>query len=513
MTKQKPAWWDAFENSADDPLLFVTGVLGLPDKWDGCPTCGAETTKEVGQRRVSTCRCPGVEPWQHNALVDVGKGLKDVAIRSGHGVGKTTLFAWLVLWVICTKHEARVPVVSNSQDQLRQTIWPEIRKWRLKLPKEMQDFVDVQEESVRNTLTMGAEAQGQASGEETSGCFAVARTASKDNPEALQGFHAEFVLFLIDEASGVPDIVFEIGLGALSTDDNDGSAMFVLAGNPTRSSGYFFNAFHKSRGSYFTHHVDCHDVQRATGHIEKVKREYGQDSNAWRVRVLGEFPTAADETIISLELAESAVGRQVEMNKVMPVWGLDVARFGSDKSALAKRQGNILKEPVKSWRNQDALMLAGKINTEYLLTPDDEKPCAIMIDIIGVGAGVYDICKKEMKLPAIGVNVGEAAASRENCMRLRDELWYLGREWFQSRAVSMPKDDELIAELVGVTYTFTVTGKFVAESKKDMKKRGVESPDLADAFLLTFAGPTRRLKDHTSKRWETSNRPKSNWAA
>jgi hypothetical protein len=174
-----------------------------------------------------------------------------------------------------------------------------------------------------------------------------------------------------------------------------------------------------------------------------------------------------------------------------PVWGVDVARFGDDRTALAKRQKNKLLEPVKSWNSTDLMATAGKIKAEYDATPYDVKPSEILIDIIGLGAGVYDRCR-ELGLPVRGVNVGEVAASRDNCMRLRDELWFKGREWFQDQACSMPNDDALIAELTAPTYSFTSTGKMVVESKADMKKRGMRSPDLADAFLLTFACGERR---------------------
>ena len=406
-------------------------------------------------------------------------------MRSGHGVGKTTLFSWIVLWGLCCRPDIRIPVASNSQDQLRQTIWPEISKWHKKLPEELRSIIDIQAEKIVNKL-------------DPESCFAVARTASKDNPEALQGFHGEFVLFLVDEASGVPEIVFEIALGALSTDNkSEGGAeraMFILAGNPTRNSGYFHASHNKNANSYHCFHVPSFDVQRATGHIERVEETYGRGSNAWRIRVEGRFPIAADEVIIPLEHAEAAVDREVKPIPVMPIWGLDVARFGDDRSALAKRQGNVLLEPIQSWRNKDSIQLASIIRREWENTENRDRPYAIMVDVIGVGAGVYDILKN-MGLPAHGVNVGESPSSMDNCLRLRDELWRMGGDWFKKRDVSIPNDPVLISELTNVTYTFTVTGKFAAERKEDMKKRGLDSPDLADAFLLTFAGPTIAIED------------------
>ena len=277
---------------------------------------------------------------------------------------------------------------------------------------------------------------------------------------------------------------------------------------PTRTSGFFYDTHHSLRNRWHTMHVSCLDVPRAQGHIEDIKAKYGDSSNAWRVRVIGEFPTADDETVIPLELVMASVGRDVSALSYYPVWGVDVARFGDDRTALAKRQANMLLEPVMSWNSTDLMATVGKIKVEYETTHYDLRPRDILIDAIGLGAGVYDRCK-ELGLPVKAINVGEAASSRDNCMRLRDELWFKGREWFQDKSCSIPQDEALIAELTAPIYTFSSTGKMVVESKADMKKRGLRSPDLADAFLLTFAGHERRK--------ERYNRPEprnySGWAA
>ena len=268
-------------------------------------------------------------------------------------------------------------MAANSQDQLRDTIWPEIAKWHRQLPDALKAMIDVQAERIFVV-------------QDSEGAFAVRRTASKDNPEALQGFHAEHLLFLIDEASGIPDMVFEVGMGALSTP----GAKVVMAGNPTRTSGFFYDTHHSLRDSWQAMHVSCLDVQRAQGHIEDIKAKYGENSNAWRVRVLGEFPTADDETVIPLELVLSAVDRNVGSLEYHPVWGVDVARFGDDRTALAKRQGNRLIEPVKHWNGTDLMATAGKIKAEYEATHYDMRPSEILIDAIGLGAGVYDRCRE-----------------------------------------------------------------------------------------------------------------------
>jgi hypothetical protein len=157
-------WQRSWLKSRNNPLFFVRDVLGAKP-----------------------------EPWQAEALEAVGRHDR-VSIRSGHGVGKTTLEAWLILWFLLTHQNCKLPVAANSQDQLRDTIWPEIAKWHRQLPDPLKAMIDVQAERIVVV-------------HDPEGAFAVRRTASKDNPEALQGFHAEHLLFLIDEASGIDDIV------------------------------------------------------------------------------------------------------------------------------------------------------------------------------------------------------------------------------------------------------------------------------------------------------------------
>ena len=443
-------WQRSWLKSKNNPLIFVRDVLGATP-----------------------------EPWQAAALEAVGKHDR-VSIRSGHGVGKTTLEAWLILWFLLTRQNCKVPVAANSQDQLRDTIWPEIGKWHRQLPDALKAMIDVQAERIVVV-------------QDPEGAFAVRRTASKDNPEALQGFHAEHLLFLIDEASGIPDIVFEVGMGALSTP----GAKVRDGWKPDADFGLLLRHAPLARGTAGTRCTSTASTCRAPRGTSRTSRpSMATTSNAYRVRVLGEFPTADDETVIPLELVMSAVDRSVSSLEYYPVWGVDIARFGDDRTAIAKRQANRLLEPIKHWSGTDLMVTAGKIKAEYDETQYDMRPCEILIDAIGLGAGVYDRCR-ELGLPVRAINVGEAPATRENCMRLRDELWFKGREWFQNRLCSIPQDDALIAELASPTYTFTSTGKMVVEAKADMKKRGMRSPDLADAFLLTFACGERRKEQHT----------------
>lgn len=424
------------------------------------------------------------EPWQRKALKTISDHDR-LAIRAGHGVGKTGFLSWLVLWFLLTRFPCKIGVIANSEKQLRDTIWPEIGMWAQRLPKEFREQIVIEKERV---FLKHAPDES----------FATARTASKDNPDALQGLHSRNMLLLLEEASGLSDAVFERGVGTLSTE----SAKIVMAGNPTKLSGFFYRAFHEASARWETMRVNCEDVPRARHHIEDVIATWGKESNAYRVRVLGEFPSSEDEQLIPLDIVERAVERAVQPSEVYRVvWGLDVARMGDDRSALAKRKGNVLLEPVKSWRKKDTMQLTGLVIAEYKETPDEDRPSEILVDVIGVGAGVVDRLS-EQGLPVRGINVGERASVDDRFVRMRDELWWRAREWFDSMAVAIPKDKALIEELTAPSYTFTSQGKILVERKADLKARGLPSPDIADSLVLTFAGGFDLVKtDEKPKRY------------
>jgi hypothetical protein len=469
-------WLEAWRKSRDDPHLFVTKVLGyLP----------ADSNNPAPRQQL--------ERWQDEALKALRDGHKRLSIRSGHGVGKTTFLAWLVLWGLSTHADCKIPVAANSQDQLRDVIWPEVIKQHRMMPQPLRDQIDCQAERV---IVKSAPELA----------FAVRRTATKEKPEALAGFHAAFLMFLLDEASGIDDAIYETASGALSTP----GAIAVLTSNPTRNSGYFYETHHKLRDRWHTMRISSEDVPRARGHIEDIVAAYGKASNQYRVRVLGEFPTADEQTVIPLDLVLGAVNRSVEAINVCAIWGVDVARFGDDTSAMAKRKGNHLLEPVKEWSGLDNVQVAGRIKAEYDDTHEDDQPVAIMVDEIGLGAGVVDILRS-YNLPVYGVNVAEAAADDSKYHRLRDELWFRGRQWFADRNSKIPKDDKLISELTGPLYDFNASGALVVEPKKLMKKRGLRSPNKADAFLNTFA--RRDQKPKPKRRFNSSYGETSAWAA
>lgn len=461
---EQEGWQEAWVNSANDPWLFATGVMGyLP--------AGVPNPDKKRQ----------LEGWQDKYLRDFfldAEGLLTDSprhsVRSGHGIGKSTVIAVLALWFPLTHYDSKTVITANSQDQLKTNNWPELRKQAAYLPEALRKQLQIDEERMYVAATPEM-------------AFVVRRTASKSNPEALAGIHAKHVLYLIDEASGIEDIVFETAQGSLSTE----GAIACMFSNPTRGSGFFYETHHKLRTRWRTMQVSSEDVPRARGHIEDIILAYGKGSNKYRVRVQGEFPSADDDTVIPLAWVEAAIDRDVIELPYLPIWGVDVARYGDDASALAKRQANRLLEPVKIWHNKDTMQLTGIIHAEFYGTHEDRRPKEILIDVIGIGSGVVDRCR-ELGLPVRGINVAESNPTHDLCMRLRDELWWKGREWFESKDCSIPNDPTLISELVVPTYDHHSSGRIVVESKKDLKKRGVPSPNAADALLLTFAGSSYR---------------------
>jgi len=406
------------------------------------------------------------ENWQSEASKLIPKHDR-VAIRSGHGVGKTAWLARRIIWWGSTRNPWKVGVTAPSSSQMYDALWSELAKWHNKMPPGLKEQFEWSSEYFRWV-------------EEPNVSYAVAKTARRETPEALAGLHSENMLFLIDEAPGVDDIIFETARGAMSTR----GAKTIMTGNPTRLSGYFFDAFHKNREHWANMKVACTDSRRTNWkEIEQWKEEYGEDSNFFRVRALGEFPNAEDDVIIPLHMVESAVGRDVKQVPSEEIWGLDVSRGGVDLCALAKRRGNIMPEPVKVWRSDDAMVSVGKVMNEYLEAK--EKPSLICVDAIGLGAPVADRLA-EQGVPVQCINVAESHSSNDRYLRQRDEMWERAREWFYKRDCQIPRDDPFIGEISLVKWKPTSNGKMKVITKAEMKHDMNKSPDRSEAFCFTF---------------------------
>jgi hypothetical protein len=446
------------ERYADDPVLFVQEVLGAdPD------------------------------PWQADVMRAYAARERQISLRSGHGPGKTTVLAWVIDHQLLFRFPQKTVATAPTEAQLFDALFAEVKAWITKLPPRVQELLEVKSDRI----------ELRAAKDES---FFTVRTARAEKPEALAGVHSSgWVLLIGDEASGIAEVIFEAASGSMSGHN----ATTILAGNPVRTTGLFYDTHHKLRDKWRTFHISCLDSPRVSKQfVEDMRDRYGENSNAFRVRVLGEFPRAGDNTIIPIELIEQAMGSDVLPIAGAPsVWGLDVAYTGDDRTALVKRRGNAMLERPKWKRGLDPRQVAGWVKQEWDATVLSERPSEIMVDVIGFGAGVVARLQ-ELQLPAVGINVANVPAlTQGQYPNLRTELWFEARAWFTSRAVVIPQklrnDDpvmeDFIEELAAQTYEpVTSGGKTAATAKKAMKKILGRSPDLADAFLLTFASSAGR---------------------
>jgi len=463
-------------NIKDDPLNFVRFVF----PW--------------GQKDTPLEHFDGPRKWQEKILRDIAIHIQRnnsidmpemfrLAVGSGRGIGKSALVAWIILWMLSTRLGSTVIVTANTEQQLRSRTWAELGKW-LTLAINGHWFhktattlkpVDWFEASLKKDLQI-----------DTGYYYGQAQLWSEENPDAFAGVHSNYgVCLIMDEASGIPAPIYSVAEGFFS-EPTENRFWFTFS-NPRRNTGPFYESFHSSKAFWNTEQIDSRNVEGTdTKVFQQMIEQYGEDSTVSRVEVMGEFPQSDDDTVIPLDLVRAAIDRDVALTTEQAiVWGLDVARFGGDNSALCKRQGNTVLD-IKTFKSMDLMQLCGAVKAEYDTTTFENKPQEILVDVIGLGSGVVDRLA-EQNLPVRGVNVAEAPSTKKNYLNLRAELWFAIKDWLAQRDCRLPNNDELASELAAPQYKYTSSGKIKIESKDEMRKRGIKSPDRADALALTMA--------------------------
>ena len=427
----------------------------------------------------------GIEPdeWQIELLDAVAApAVRRVSVRSGHGVGKSTAVAMAAIWHVLMRIPSKTVVTAPTSSQLFDACFAEMKNVAKRLKPPFNNLLEIKSDRIE------LKSQPEAT-------FISCRTSRAEQPEALAGVHSENVLLIADEARGVPNAVFEAASGSMSGHN----ATTILTGNPTRNTGFFYDTHSRLRDDWYTMHVSCVDSPRvAEDFVDDMKKRYGEDSPAFHVRVLGNFPPSEEDTVIPVALIDAAMNNDIRIHEdTTCIWGLDVARQGGDASVLCKRQGPVV-HPLTVWRNLDLMQLTGAVKAEYDALSPSKRPAEIIVDSNGFGAGVLDRLR-ELGLPARGLNVSERALSKDTYLNLRAELWFKCKAWLEGQDVKLPRDDLLWAELAAPRYHFTSAGKLQVESKDAMRKRGVPSPDRADAVCLALAN------DHTTMAFGTSS--------
>ena len=433
---------ERFGRYRDDPVGFVRHALGV--------------SPELYQEEV--LRACAEEPR--------------VAWRAAHGVGKTAALAWILLWWLLSRPFARVLVLAPAfERQVGRYLLPEVKKWIRNAPEALP--VVVRANSVE---VVGHEREW----------FALGVQAT--DATMVEGGHSESLCVLADEAKGLDSEVVAALHGTQTDVGRD--RLYVLASVPGGPSGPFYDTFRKGSRLWRSFHTSAVDSGLVSSRwIEEREEEWGRGSPLFISRVEGNFPEEDDGTLFRLSDLEAAVECELEQDDEPSLrFGVDVARFGSDSSALAIWKGPELLT-VETRRALDTMETASWVAAEI----NRQKPARVAVDEIGVGSGVVDRLR-QLGHRVEAVNVGASAERSDLFANTRSEIFWRLREALEKGEVRLPRDDDLIAELAAFRFTYTANGKIALEPKEETKKRVGRSPDKADAMVLGFSVPPAELK-------------------
>jgi hypothetical protein len=427
---------------AEDPVTFCEKVLGFP-AWS-----------------------------KQREIIESVKKNPRTAVRSCHGSGKTATAARVALWFLAAYPNSRVITTAPTFTQVRDLLWSEIHSAISNAP------VGLYPQAAATRLNLAED------------WFAVGVSTNK--PERFQGHHAEHLLLIVDEASGVDEEIYNAAEGFFTAEN----ARLLLIGNPTQTSGTFFRAFHSERSMYETIHISAYDTPNFTGEevengtasklvspiwAEEKREQWGEDSPMYHVRVLGNFPTESDDQIMSIRAIEEAQKRE-EAEGFPVVIACDVARFGSDETVIAVRKGNQVRLH-RAYTKKSLMETAGFV-IDTIRSVSVEAVPRVVIDDAGLGGGVTDRLR-EIGVTVEAFNGGATPNEPDLYPNRRSEAWFAFAE--QLSSIDLDDDDQLAADLVAPKYSLDSRGRRVVEPKDRTKQRLGRSPDRADAVLMAFA--------------------------
>ncbi len=400
-----------------------------------------------------------------------------ISVVSGHGTGKSTTFSFLMFWYLTCYKDSQIPCTAPSAPQMFDILWKEVSKWHQKMPEPFKKMFDVTTDYVRVI-------------ESPKTWFARARTASKDKPEALAGVHGDYVMMLVDEASGVDDMIYNTAEGALT----NSNYLVLLISNPTRLTGYLYDTHNSDKKNWITFRFNSEESPIVDNDfIARIIEKHGIDSDEYRIRVLGMFPKieGLDEKGYSFLVSESMLSNAFvdyapsKFTKQCRL-GVDPSGEGSDHTIWVIRDAFCAKiaaiEQISTPKSiaQKTLTLMN----EYDILAED-----VYIDNFGVGANVaYELGLLLHRVKP--VNVGNQAQDTSRFINSRAEAYWRLREWL-AKGGTLLKNPRF-KELLNIKYRAELSGKLKIMSKLDMKKLGIDSPDTADALMLTFVDADKK---------------------
>lgn len=425
----------------------------------------------------------GPEPWQKDILIQVGKEAKKrafdgktpvspilMAVASGHGIGKSALTAWLVNWILDTRPLSKGTVTANTSPQLEGKTWAEIAKWRRR--SIMAPYYDVS--TGKGNMKMIRKGYKDS-------WFCKAETCREENSESFAGQHAITAtsFYIFDEASAVPDKIWEVAEGGLT----DGEPMWFSFGNPTRNSGRFHKCFHALKHRWLHRQIDSRTVSLTNKDlIDQWAKDYGEDSDFFKVRVRGVFPSMSAKQFISGKDIDAARGKHLrpdQYNFAPKILTLDPAWDGDDELVIGLRQGLAFKILKTMEKNDNDVHIANILAA----IEDEERADAVIVDA-GYGTGIVSAAK------TMGRNWHLVWFSGESpdigCLNMRAHMANQAKLWFKAGG-AIPDDEQLYNELMALETVPRLDGKIQLEAKKDYKKRVGFSPNRMDALCLSFA--------------------------
>lgn len=435
----------------------------------------------------------GVEPWsrQRDVLHAVASHSR-VSTRSGHKVSKSNSCAGIAYWWIDSRgrHGDGVVLTAPTGRQVEEILWREVRAIHARCPPGTFAAAPAKLPSTGLRLPDGRFIIG----------FAT------DEAERLQGFSGASLLFIVDEASGVDESIFEAIEG-----NRAGGAHVLLTGNPTQTSGTFFDTFGTKAEFWHRLHISSEESPNVTGEasvpglatrewIDEKRREWGEESPLYQVRVRGNFPEQAENAVIGLGLVQAATQRHAATpDEGAFSIGVDPARFGDDETGIAPVRGKRA-HAIRTLRSMDTVDVAGQVLATCAELGRDGETIRVQVDETGLGAGVLDTLRRHdsvklvrgggtARLVLVGVNAAESAPTSDLYHRMRDQVWFATRDWLRDGG-AIPDDGRLHGELVAPLYAFDTGGRYVVEPKAKTKARLGRSPDRADALgLAVFRAP------------------------
>jgi len=474
----------------DDPLGFVLFVF----PW------GKENTPLQYHK--------GPRAWQRRALLQMqahihanhnrlNQGdipeLMKLARASGRGIGKSAFLAWVALWLFCTLPSSTVIVSANTEEQLRSTTFPEIRKWATM--SIMSRWFEHQVEALHPSDWL-IEALKKSTEYDDAYWYIKAKLWSDENPDAYAGPHSQVgMAVLFDEASGIAAVIWPVALGYFT--DKTVYRFFFAISNPRNPSGAFFECFHRNRELWNHEKIDGRSVtENDPGVYNDIIHEHGADSDEARVEVYGEFPRQGDENFIARGDVEAAIARELPPEDLGAplLMGVDPARMGNDKAVIRFRHG-VDARSIKP-------LVYPKCNTQQMaehvaLAIDKYKPGHVFIEGDGVGAPVIELLEK-WGYQIITVTVASTAQEPKKWYLHRTEIWGRMANWIETGC--LPDEDDLVDDLCTMRYRMNLKGQKALWTKKEMLKEGFGSPDYADALAMTFSRTVSRLDNRTSRR-------------